>query len=269
MKFITLIAGLLLACITPALEAKWRPDFIIIGAQKSGTTPLYFFIKQHPQVVYKKGEVHFFDLMFHKGTGWYRKRFTPRPTHDHLIGDKSPYYMLHPLVPKRVHDLYPHVKIVAILRNPVDRAYSHYWHNVRAGRETLSFEEAILAEPERLKGERRKTIHDPYHRGENYRHFSYLERGNYVKHLKHWLKYFPREQIFIISSSELRIKPEVVMNDLFAFLGVPGQTLPKYKNRSHNYEPMAPQIRQQLVEYFKPYNKQLEELLGRKFDWDK
>lgn len=252
-----------------ALEGKWQPDFIIIGAQKSGTTPLYFFIKQHPQVVYKKGEVHFFDLMFHKGTGWYRHRFDPRPTRDHLIGDKSPYYMIHPLVPKRVHDLYPDVKIVAILRNPVDRAYSHYWHNVRHGRETLPFEEAIKTEQQRLRGEKWKIIHDLLHKGENYRHFSYLKRGIYVEQLKRWMKFFPREQIFIISSSDLRTQPDVVMNDLFAFLGVPGQTLPKYKNRSHKYEPMAPHIRQQLVEYFKPYNKRLEELLGRKFNWDK
>lgn len=267
MRFITLAAAFCLTFF--ALEAKWKPDFIIIGAQKSGTTPLYFFIKQHPQVVYKKGEVHFFDLMFHKGTGWYKRRFDPRPTQNHLIGDKSPYYMIHPLVPKRIRNLYPDVKIVAILRNPVDRAYSHYWHNVRHGRETLSFEEAIKAEPERLKGEKWKIIHDPAHKGENYRHFSYLKRGVYVEQLKHWLRFFPKEQIFIISSSDLRTKPDVVMSDLFAFLGVAGQTLPKYKNRSHKYEPMDPQMRQQLVDYFKPYNKKLEDLLGRKFDWDK
>lgn len=263
-----LVAFLAFCQMSFAKEAeKWAPDYIIIGAQKSGTTPLYHFLKQHPQIVFKKGEVHFFDLMFAHGSRWYKNRFDKRPTPQHLIGDKSPYYMCHPKVPERVHSLYPNVKIIAILRNPIDRAYSHYWHNQRAKREPLSFKEAIAAEPERLAGEKEKLMKDPKYKSNNYRRYSYLERGHYAEQLKRWLEFFPKEQIMVISSSDLRNKTEEVMQNLFTFLNLPSFTPKAYKSGAHKYPAMNPEVRKELAAYFQPYNEELEALLGRKFNW--
>lgn len=133
------------------------PDFLIIGAQKGGTTSLYTYLCQHPRVVgASRIEVHFFDLAYDKGWWWYRSHF---PVHvfrrgERIVtGEASPYYIFHPLVPERVRKDLPNVKLVAILRNPVDRAYSHYQHVRRNGREPLSFEEAIEREPPRTEGE--------------------------------------------------------------------------------------------------------------------
>lgn len=249
-------------------EAPWTPDFLIIGAQKAGTTALYDFIKQHPKVVKKKLEVHFFDINFFLGVDWYQAQFAERPTPDHIIGDKSPYYMFHPYVPERVHSLYPKVKIIAILRNPVDRAYSQYWMNVRSANETLSFEKALKAEHKRLKGEN-DNIKDPTYPCRNHRRFSYLSRGIYVEQLRNWLTYFPREQLWVISSDDLRNDANTVLNQIFEFLGLPPHQISILHPDKHSqYEPMDPNLRKSLVEYYRPYNEELEKFLNMKFNWN-
>jgi hypothetical protein len=159
------------------------------------------------------------------------------------------------------------VKIIAILRNPIDRAYSHYWHNKRAKREKLSFKDALTAETQRLEGEKEKLINNPKYKSNNYRRYSYLERGRYAEQLKRWLEFFPKEQIMVISSSDLRNKTDEVMQNLFAFLNLPSFTPEAYKSSSHKYPPLDPEVRKELAAYFQPYNEELEALLGRKFNW--
>lgn len=130
-----------------------RPHFLIIGAARSGTTSLYSYLVEHPRVVAAaKKELHFFDLRFPNGPAWYRDQF-PSLSPDTITGEASPYYLFHSHVPKRVFKLLPHVKLIVLLRNPVDRAYSHYYHAVKHGIETLPFERAIEQEDERLRGE--------------------------------------------------------------------------------------------------------------------
>ena len=121
-----------------------KPNFLIIGAQRCGTTSLYNYLIQHPQIVpSSKKEVHFFDLNFHLGQSWYEKHF-PEVSDNILTGEASPYYIFHPLCPKRIFDYDPSVKLIVILRNPIDRAYSHYRHIVRLGHEPLKFEDALI-----------------------------------------------------------------------------------------------------------------------------
>lgn len=218
-------------------------------------------------VVKKNAETHFFDYNFTKGTSWYEAQFPPRPQPDHLIGDKSPYYLFHPMVPERVHSLYPHVKLIVILRNPVDRAYSHYWHVVDRDEEDFSFRKAVLAEKGRLKGEVKKLKDPAYYSPEHHRH-SYVARGIYVKQIKRWLSFFPREQMLILSSDDLRHNPQEVMDRVFAFLGLPSYTPKKFTDGHRRYRPMNPKMRKRLSEYYRPYNQQLEELLGMKFNWE-
>lgn len=252
-------------------EDKWSPDFIVVGAMKAGTGAFRSLMIQHPLIVAStRKEVHFFDLHFEKGEKWYEDQFPKRPTSDHLLGEKSPYYIVHPLVPKRVYSLYPNVKIIMILRNPVSRAYSHYQFNIRNKTEHLSFEKAIDAEPKRLAGEERKLKKNPIYKSKNFKIFSYLTRGMYADQVNRWLKYFPEEQILILTCEDLSAKPLETMNIAFAFLGLPLlDSLNESEKEASNYAPMDPEMRKKLVDFFRPYNQELTELLNRDFAWDK
>jgi len=245
------------------------PKFIIIGAQKAGTGAFYEILRQHPQVVDRPGEIHFFDIYFDNGVEWYKNQFPEVSQPGSQRGDKSPYYLFHPLAPERAYSLIPKAKLIVILRNPIDRAYSQYWMNIRKRRETLSFRAAIKAESQRLAGEVDKImasgITPPF---SNHRLFSYLSRGLYAEQLKRWLTYYPLEQILVISSDDFLKDPRKIINEALIFLD-----LPLYNNfnfqigTTHSYSPMSSALRQELFNYFHPYNEQLEELLNRKFNW--
>ncbi len=261
------------------------PDFMIIGTQKGGTTSLYNYLVEHPSIapIYVK-EPHFFDIYFHKGSIWYRSHF---PTSikkyykehvqklDFVTGEASPYYMFHPLAAERVAKTLPHVKLILVLRNPVDRAYSQYQHQLRQpGVEPLSFEEAIDREEERLAGEEKKLIENPTCASFNHRHYSYLARGRYVEQIPAWLKLFPKEQFLILKSEELFSDSTEVLKQTCEFLGVPPARLKEQKDeyRQFNkasYSKMLPETRARLLEYFQPYNARLYELLGRDFGWER
>ncbi|HEY9295730.1 MAG TPA: sulfotransferase domain-containing protein, partial [Phormidium sp.] len=164
-----------------------QPDFIIIGAQKCGTTSLYEYLIQHPQILAaSKKEVHFFDLNFAKGVDWYRQQFKP-VSQKSITGEASPYYIFHPLVPQRIYQLFPQVKLIVLLRNPVERAISHYYHEVRLGFEDLGLEDAIAQEPARLEGETAKILADETYYSYNHQHYTYLSRGVYVEQLNNWM----------------------------------------------------------------------------------
>lgn len=188
-------------------EDSWGPDYLLVGAQKSGTTVLFEYINMHPLVINKTAEVHFFDTNYPRGLNWYKSHLCERPSPEYVIGDKSPYYLFHPLVPQRVAHTFPNVKIIMILRNPVDRAYSQYWMNVDVKRETLSFEEAIKAEPKRLAGEKKKMLKDPTYNSQNYQHFSYLSRGVYVNQVKRWLSHFQENKSSLFHPKTLEVMP--------------------------------------------------------------
>lgn len=260
------------------------PDFMIIGTQKGGTTSLYNYLIEHPSIapIYVK-EPHFFDIYFHKGSIWYRSHF---PTSlkkyyteyvqklDFVTGEASPYYMFHPLAAARVAKTLPRVKLILVLRNPVDRAYSQYQHQLRQpGVEALSFEEAIEREEERLAGEEKKLIEQPTYASFNHRHYSYLARGRYIEQIPAWLKLFPKEQFLFLKSEEVFRDPTDALRQTYEFLGVPPARLKEQKEeyRQFNkasYSKMLPETRARLLGYFKPYNARLYELLGRDFGWE-
>lgn len=251
-------------------------DFLIVGAQKSGTTALQYYLSLHPSIAATDEETHFFDENFNKGLQWYKNHLRKRANKSDLVCDKSPFYLLHPLVPERVYSTYPKMKIIAILRNPIDRAYSQYWHNKRYEkryndqREELSFEAAIEAEPRRLKGELERLIKHPNYNSQSFRHHSYLTRGIYADQIKRWFKYFPKEQVLIISSTDLRDHLEQTLRKVCDFLGV--EPLRSYKatyvTKHAPYPPMDPKTRKKLIDFYRPHNEELEKLLGVKFNWD-
>lgn len=240
------------------------PDFIIVGAARSGTTSLYQYLIAHPQVLGAKGrkgkEVHFFDIEYKKGSQWYANQF-PTKKEGEISGEKSPFYFVVPEVPKRIYSLLPKVKIIIILRNPIDRAYSHYHHNLRYGYENLSFEKAIEIEDQRIN----KSF-------EEFRLHSYLKRGFYAEHLKRWLEIFPREQLKIVCAESLFSFTRGTYLEITKFLGIkpiiPRIVKEHKPMRKGNYPPMNPEIRKKLRIYFEEPNKELFDLLNQGFGWN-
>lgn len=255
------------------------PDFLIIGAQKSGTTSLYHYLSLHPYVHRAtRKEVHFFDLHFHRGIGWYRAHF---PSSQHaffsrrvlrrpfITGEATPYYIFHPHVARRVHEALPGAKLIVLLRNPVDRAYSQYMRQVRAGREQLPFEEAIQREQERIGPELQRMLEDEAYNSRAHRWYSYVSRGLYADQLQVWLDLFPRSSILVESSEGLAANPGAAMARVFEFLGLPAVAPGEFRRRNAgSYKPMAPATREYLADLFRPHNERLYRLIGRRFNWD-
>jgi hypothetical protein len=257
------------------------PDFLIIGTQRGGTTSLYRYLKAHPYVgAPSNKDVHFFDRRYRKGLTWYRGHF---PTvlekayaqqirrHPFITGEASPSYLFHPYAPKRVAEALPHVKLIALLRNPVSRAYSQYHHAVELGFETLSFEEAIREEEKRTAREQEKLLKNEHYYSDAYKHRSYLTKGIYVDQLQAWMSQFPREQFLIIKSEDFYANSVATFKLVLSFLHLPDVELTVDKQYNTNTYPskMDPATRARLVEYFKPHNARLYEFLGVDFGWDK
>jgi len=257
-----------------------RPEFFIVGAQKCGTTSLYNYLIRHPYVLGASiKEIHFFSDHYEKGYGWYKCHFPSlfrkyrrvlSGRHKVITGEATPFYIFHPHAPERIKNSYPQARIIMMFRNPVDRAYSHYRYHVKLGAETLTFEEAIEAESERLKGELDKMITDKHYNSYNYKMFSYLKRGIYIEQLKRWIDLFPREQILIVRSEDFFDDPASCFGRVQKFLGLPQHTLASYETFNVGKEvSMDQKTRERLVSYFSPYNKSLYECLDTDFDWNK
>jgi Sulfotransferase domain len=248
------------------------PSVLIIGAQKGGTTSLFNYLVQHPDVLPPFGkEIHYFDLHYARGVRWYRGRF---PYNHRLRGgaltlDASPYYLVHPLAPERAADLLPGARLIALLRNPIERALSHYQHEVRGQREPLSFAEAIDREAERLAGEAERLRSDPEYYSFNFHRYSYACRGIYVDQLRRWTQHFPRSQLLVLQSESLFRNPAAATAAVHRFLGLPTHRIERYGaflQGRYEHE-MPPALRARLATYFEPHNRELYRWLGEEFDW--
>ena len=236
------------------------PDFMIIGAQRAGTTSLYSYLAQHRMVVSAmQKEIHYFDASFHRGLSWYRAHFPlasalkerSSPTRS-ITGEATPNYLFDPLAAERAASVVPDAKLIVLLRNPVERAHSHWRHTVRAGYEDLAFEEAILQEESR---------NDP--------HYAYLARGLYASQLEHWMARFDSKQLLVLRSEDLFAEPQPILDRLAAFLDIPAWTpddlRPRYSAKGRSLDAST---RVDLVKYFGEPNQRLHELLGRDMEWD-
>jgi hypothetical protein len=253
------------------------PNFIIIGTQKGGTTYLYDELIKHPYVIPAlTKEVHFFDENYAKGIDWYRGFFSQdlRNTdnsqeRDLITGEASPCYIFHPDAPRRVQRVAPEVKMIVLLRNPVNRALSHYHHEVRLGFETRSFKEAIAQEPELLRSEKEKMLADENYYSFHYMHHSYLTRGIYVDQLMAWMRIFPQDQMLILKSEDFYRSTPAVMQKITTFLGLPDwQPNQLGKPRVAHYPKMDENTRKHLAKYFEPHNQRLYDFLSVDFGWN-
>lgn len=256
------------------------PDFIILGTMKGGTTSLYRALMDYPCVAPAlKKEVNFFAGKCGRNIWWYRAHFPTylrrfavcHQSHQILMtGEATPSYMFDPHAPRRIWETLPKAKLLMMLRNPVDRALSHYHHVVRKGKEPLSFEAAVEEEPVRLEGELERMLEDEHYRSFPLGQWSYLSRGIYIDQLLRLETYFSPEQILVIQSEEFFNRPYVVMKRVAGFLGLPAwqpRRLPR--ENTGDYPPMNPATRKRLVAYFAPHNQRLYEHLGIDFGWDR
>jgi hypothetical protein len=256
------------------------PDFIVIGAQKCGTTSLYNYLMQHPCIYLPSTkEIGYFDRYYHKGLPWYRRQFPSflkkyykkiLCEEDFVTGEASTGYILNPHALKRIAKTIPHAKLILMLRNPVDRAYSHYQHSLRAGNERLPFDRALEEEQKRV-GEALQRMHeDEYYYNLDIAFYAYRATGIYIDQVKILKNLSPPEQILIISTEDFQADPQTVYGRVLTFLNLPDMALENTKKfNSGSYSPMDSEVRKKLINFFRPYNQKLYEHLGVCFDWDR
>jgi hypothetical protein len=248
------------------------PGVLVIGAQKSGTTSLFRYLCGFEEFARpERFELHYFDTNYYRDYRWYLSHFPLGRSRGvaRITGEKTPYYLFHPAVPARVKATLPEVKLIAVLRDPVKRAYSHYHHNRKLGLEPEpSFLGALEREEERLAGVVNRLL-DPLAESKPHQYFSYLSRGRYGEQIGRWLQHFPRDRMLVLSSSELFREPRRVMEEVGAFLGIERLRLTEFGvHTSTSYPSMPEEEKRQLVAYYREHNERLFELVGREFDWE-
>jgi len=257
------------------------PNFLIIGFVKCGTTSMYQYLIKHPNVYAPTGkEIDYFDRLYARGINWYKNKFPFRTKKffvqkllkkDFITGEATPRYIEHPHALKRIKNTLPHTKFIVLLRNPIDRAYSHYNQNLHLDYEFRSFEDALTHEQERIKGRFIKMQQNEHYYSWDYDLYGYLEHGMYVNKLEIWLREFPREQFLFIQTEEFLKNTETIYRQALEFLNLSPLKIndyKRYKEREYKNSKIDTALRKKLVEYFKPHNEKLYELLGTNFHWD-
>jgi hypothetical protein len=243
------------------------PDFLIIGAQKAGTTSLHVSLRKHPDVwLPRMKEVHFFDWAYTNGIDWYLEHFEDAGD-ETVVGETSPFYLFHPAVPERVAAVLPDAKLIAVLRDPVDRAVSHYQYQVKYGGERRPMAEAFAADEDRIEVEEDITAYDEFGHAINSR--SYLGRGCYARQLERWFKCFPREQSLVIESTTISRASRDGFYTVLDFLGVARVEPATKEYNTVEYEPVDAGVREHLARLYEPYNRELFDLLGTEFAWSR
>jgi hypothetical protein len=238
------------------------PDFVVLGTQKGGTSFFYRLITEHQLVRGAAAkELHFFDKKFAEGVGWYRRCFSEAERVDGqrtITGEASPSYLFDPQVPERMARIVPDARLMALLRNPVDRAYSHYQREVWRGNEARSFEEATDEEMTSAEDER-NTVDVRY---------AYLRRGLYAEQLERFSFFAERDRLLVVQSENLFTRRLEVLDRVLTFLGLPPfeSTLLPPAGRA-TYEPMDPGTRRRLEGFFAPHNEHLYDLLSTDLGW--
>lgn len=202
------------------------PDFLCIGAQKAGTTTLHELLGRHPGVhLAERKEIHYFSLHFARPLGWYRERFTGARRRQR-IGETTPYYLFHPLAPGWIAETLPDVRLIVLVRDPVERAISGYFHARRNGMEPLAIDEAFAAEDGRLSGAE-AVLARPGDRHESHQWHGYASRSRYEVQLDRYLARFPRSRLLLVRSEDLFADPRGTWATVLGHLGLEPIPLPE------------------------------------------
>jgi Sulfotransferase domain len=264
----------------PTYRARMLPSFLIVGAERCGTTSMHHVLRQHPAVfsaVLPRKEVHYFDLAYGRGMGWYqchfplaaRARMATRGSGlEPVTFEGSPYYMFHPLAPARIHQDLPGVRLLVLLRDPVERAYSAHANQIHLGHETEPFERALELEEERTKGEGERLATDPSYFARRHWLFSYRTRGQYAEQLERMERLFGRDRIHVIDSSHFFNDPVPAYHRVLDFLGLPHRGEPAFTpQNARPRSPMPESVRAALEEHYRPYDERLTAWLGHEPTW--
>lgn len=260
------------------------PDFLVIGTKRGGTTSLYNYLLQHPGVLGlfpqsrgKKSTDYFFKE-WDRGDKWYRSHFHTELHRERMRrrlgyrpvgGEASPYYMWDPRIAPRVRGLTSGVRAIALVRDPVERAWSHYQERVQNGVEPLGFVDALRAEEGRLEGEPERMAADSSYYSPAWDFYPYRSRGVYQHQLESWAEVFGRENLLVVRSEDMYTDVQKVFSLVCAFLGIPPWEVPRSGtfNARHRSSAMPEEARRELEAYFAPHNRRLEEWLGHHLKW--
>jgi hypothetical protein len=263
------------------LTSRWRmtPDFLICGAQRSGTTSMYRALAQHGSIlkpVLHKG-VHYFDTGYQHSGRWYRAHFPStvralrrgrRIGEWPLTFESSPYYLCHPLAPARIVTDLPDVRIIVLLRDPVERAYSAHAHELGRGFETEDFPTALQLEESRLAGQEERLSADGRYHSHSHQHHAYRARGQYVQYLRRWEDLIGKDRIHVVDSQLFFTEPEQTFGSVERFLGLPHDGAVQFEQ--HNARPRRPlidDVRRELQDHFRPWDEDLCDWLGARPSW--
>lgn len=259
--------------------ARMQPWFLVIGVKRGGSTSLHEYLLQHPDVLpphVTKGS-RYFDVNFHRGRAWFHSHFpTAAEARRHerktgrtpMTGESSPYYFFHPLSPERIARELPEVRLLLALRDPVERAWSHFNYELTRGFEDLDIVSALDAEKERLSGEAERMRADPRYVSLHHRHHAYLARGRYAEQLRALYLQVSPERVLVISSEQMFADTALTMRRVTDFLGLAPYTPERTRAfNANDYSAMTPEIRERLNSYYAPHNEDLFALLGERFPW--
>jgi hypothetical protein len=260
-------------------QARMLPGFLIVGAQRCGTTSMYRTLSQHPAIlkaVFHKG-VHYFDTGYDHDLAWYRGHFplraraaaARRATGDTpLTFESSPYYLFHPLAGARISRDLPGVRLLVLVRDPVERAYSAHAHEIARGYETEPFERALDLEEERLAGQAGKIISQPGYHSHSHQHHGYRARGRYAEQLERLASLAGRDRVHVVDSGRFFTEPERVYDHVLEFLGLRNHGYPVFeRHNARSRSPMPESLRAELSDYFQPYDEKLTDWLGGPPSW--
>lgn len=264
------------------LTSKYRilPSFFIGGVQKGGTTSLCNYLQAHPEIINpQRKDVFYFNNPIHysKGIKWYKAHFALKAykliydiknNTNAITFDSTPNYFEAPMAAERICKDFPNAKIILLLRNPIDRAWSSYQMAMRFGFEELTFEEALQLEEERLLNEEKKIIADGHH-NYIYQRLTYKKRGIYINYIKKWVALFPSKNLLILKSEDLFEKPQETFDRVTDFLTIKRNTKVNFEifNSGGYSEGMKKETREELARFYEPYNQQLYHFLGVNYDW--
>lgn len=257
------------------------PELLIIGAKRGGTTSLWHYLSQHPGLLAQfptpnsKG-TYFLSDEWHRGERWWRSHFAHERTRARVgarlgfhpvAGESSPYDLYHPLAPQRAAAVAPDALVVAVLRNPVDRAFSH-WKERRRHTETLNFAAAIEAEAERTAGEEARILADPTYASFPHRHQSYVDQGRYAPMLRRWFDAFGRDRMLVVTAETFYADPQATVDQITDRLGLPRHMVADVTPRNEApSDPMDGDLRAKLTVELAGGIAAVEELLGITTGW--
>jgi hypothetical protein len=264
----------------PTSRARMLPGFLIVGVQRCGTTSMFHALSQHPAVfgpVLHGKELHHFDIGYGRGLSWYQSHFPLRARARRsarsagvapVAFESGPYYIFHPLAAERISRDLPGVKLVVLLRNPAARAYSAHAHETALGYETEPFERALELESARLEGEAERIVADPSYTSRSHQHHSYRTRGHYADQLERLERVFGRERIHVVDSGDFFADPGPVYAGVLEFLKLPPHGHPVFgRHNARSRSPLAPAMRAELEDYYRPHDERLASWLGREPSW--